>query len=71
MQWLDIEEIVDELEMLFPCENIIYMPFTKLKKKILELEKFTDNTKYCNEKILEAIQEAWIERRSENISINK
>ncbi|WP_265021438.1 Fe-S cluster assembly protein IscX [Wolbachia endosymbiont (group A) of Icerya purchasi] len=63
MQWLDIEDIVEALEEKFPDENIINVRFTELKKKVLSLEEFDDDEKRCNEKILEAIQAAWIEER--------
>ncbi|NEV49640.1 Fe-S assembly protein IscX [Wolbachia pipientis] len=64
MKWLDIEDIVEALEEKFPDENIINIRFTELKKKVLSLEEFDDDEKRCNEKILEAIQAAWIEERS-------
>ncbi|WP_423349021.1 Fe-S cluster assembly protein IscX [Wolbachia sp. wLmal] len=63
MKWLDIENIVEALEEKFPNENIISIRFTELKKKVLSLEEFDDDEKCCNEKILEAIQAAWIEER--------
>ncbi|MCV3769792.1 MAG: Fe-S cluster assembly protein IscX, partial [Wolbachia pipientis] len=52
------------LEEKFPDEDVVNIKFTELKKKVLGLEKFNDNEKHCNEKILEAIQMAWIEERS-------
>lgn len=63
MKWLDIEDVVEALEEKFPDENIINIRFTELKKKVLSLEEFDDDEKRCNEKILEAIQAAWIEER--------
>jgi FeS assembly protein IscX len=63
MKWLDIEDIVEALEKKFPDENIINIRFTELKRKVLSLEEFDDDEKRCNEKILEAIQAAWIEER--------
>ena len=63
MKWLDIEDIVEALEEKFPDENIINIRFTELKKKVLSLEELDDDEKRCNEKILEAIQAAWIEER--------
>lgn len=63
MKWHDIEDIVEALEEKFPNENIINIRFTELKRKVLSLEEFDDDEKRCNEKILEAIQAAWIEER--------
>ncbi|MBS9531803.1 MULTISPECIES: Fe-S cluster assembly protein IscX [Wolbachia] len=64
MKWLDIEDIAEALEEKFPNKDIISIRFTELKKKILGLKEFDDDEKYCNEKILEAIQAAWIAERS-------
>ncbi|AGJ99470.1 conserved hypothetical protein [Wolbachia endosymbiont of Culex quinquefasciatus JHB] len=64
MKWLDIEDIAEALEEKFPNEDIISIRFTELKRKVLDLEEFDDDEKYCNEKILEAIQAAWIAERS-------
>lgn len=64
MKWLDIEDIAEVLEEKFPNEDIISIRFTELKRKVLDLEEFDDDEKYCNEKILEAIQAAWIAERS-------
>ncbi|MFP3025726.1 MAG: Fe-S cluster assembly protein IscX [Wolbachia sp.] len=64
MKRLDIEDIAEALEEKFPNEDIISIRFTELKRKVLDLEEFDDDEKYCNEKILEAIQAAWIAERS-------
>lgn len=64
MKWLDIEDIAEALEEKFPNEDIVSIRFTELKRKVLDLEEFDDDEKYCNEKILEAIQAAWIAERS-------
>ncbi|MGL9725882.1 MAG: Fe-S cluster assembly protein IscX [Wolbachia sp.] len=61
MKWLDIEDIAEALKQKFPDEDVISIRFTELKKKILSLEEFDNDEKYCNEKILEAVQAAWIE----------
>lgn len=64
MKWLDIEDIAEALEEKFSDEDIINIRFTELKKKVLSLKGFDDDGRRCNEKILEAIQAAWIEERS-------
>lgn len=64
MKWLDIEDIAEALEEKFPNEDIVSIRFTELKRRVLDLEEFDDDEKYCNEKILEAIQAAWIAERS-------
>lgn len=64
MKWIDIEDIVEDLERNFPNQDIINIRFTNLKKKVLSLEDFDDDENRCNERILEAIQAAWIEEKS-------
>lgn len=63
MKWLDIYDIVVELEENYPNENIMSITFTRLKGLVTSLEGFDDNVDGSNEKILEAIQMAWIEER--------
>jgi FeS assembly protein IscX len=63
MKWLDIEDIAESLEEKFSDEDIMRIRFTDLKRKIMNLEDFDDDEKLCNEKILEAVQAAWLELR--------
>jgi FeS assembly protein IscX len=65
MRWIDIEDITLALEEKYPEVDIWSLRFTDLQKWVLELEGFDDNPKHCNEKILEAIQAAWLEERGE------
>jgi FeS assembly protein IscX len=64
MLWTDIYDIAIALEEKFPNNDILYMKFTDLQKHVLELDGFTDSPNRCNEKILEAIQTAWLDERS-------
>ena len=66
MRWLDIEEIAEALEKNYPKEDIVNLRFTSLHKWIISLEEFSDSPDKSNEKILEAIQVAWIEFRKDN-----
>lgn len=63
MRWLDIEDIALALEEKYPDVDLWSLRFTDLQKWVLELEGFDDNPKACNERILEAIQTAWLEER--------
>lgn len=65
MKWTDIEEIAEALEEKHPDEDIYSLRFTRLFKLIEGLEEFSDNPDRVNEKLLEAIQAAWIELRNE------
>lgn len=63
MQWTDIQDIAIALEEKHPDKDNINMRFTDLIQWVMALEGFDDTAARCNEKILEAIQAAWIEER--------
>ncbi|MEJ2646572.1 MAG: Fe-S cluster assembly protein IscX [Gammaproteobacteria bacterium] len=64
MQWTDIQDIVIELDEAHPDVDPRYVRFTDLHRWICDLEGFDDDPERSGEKILEAIQMAWIEDRS-------
>jgi FeS assembly protein IscX len=66
MKWIDIEEIVEMLNETYPEVNVLSLRFTDLQRRILSLEGFQDAPDKCSEKILEAIQGAWLELKNEN-----
>lgn len=61
MIWTDIHDIVAGLVEIYPEVDPQYVRFTDLHRWVCALEGFTDDPKRSNEKILEAIQMAWIE----------
>jgi FeS assembly protein IscX len=63
LKWLDIHDIAIELEDTHPEADNVNLRFTDLKKWVTELPDFDDDHEGCNEKILEAIQMAWIDER--------
>jgi FeS assembly protein IscX len=63
ISWTDIEEIGIELAEKFPDVDPLSVRFTDLHKWVTELADFEDDPKKSNEKILEAIQMAWLEER--------
>lgn len=63
MIWTDIYEIAIALEKQYPSIDIISLSFPKLKEIIISLQNFSDLPNKSNEKILEAIQTAWLEER--------
>ena len=63
IKWTDINEIAILLEEKFPEKDNINLRFTDLHNWILNLEGFDDSPSNSNEKILEAIQMAWIDER--------
>jgi FeS assembly protein IscX len=64
LKWTDVIDIAIELEEKHPEIEVEKVRFTDLQKQVLELENFDDIPSRCNEKILEAIQQAWLEERS-------
>jgi FeS assembly protein IscX len=66
MRWIDVEEIAEALEENYPSEDVVHIRFTTLHEYITELLDFDDDPGRSNERILEAIQAAWLELREEN-----
>ena len=62
IKWTDIAEIAIQLEEHYPKDNI-NLRFTDLHKWVIGLDDFDDDPNSSNEKILEAIQMAWIHER--------
>ncbi|CAN5749265.1 Fe-S cluster assembly protein IscX [soil metagenome] len=63
LRWTDVRDIAIELEERFPETDNVNLRFTDLHRWVVELADFEDDPKRSNEKILEAIQAAWIEER--------
>ncbi len=61
MKWVDIIDIAIELSENHPDVDPRFILFTDLHKWVTQLEGFDDEPNRSNEKILEAIQMAWIE----------
>ena len=61
MKWTDSLEIAIALSEKFPDTDPKTIRFTDLHKWVLELDGFSDDPNRSGEKILEAIQMAWIE----------
>ncbi|MFP6811422.1 MAG: Fe-S cluster assembly protein IscX [Pseudohongiellaceae bacterium] len=60
MKWTDIYDIAIELADAYPDTDPQYVNFVDLRNWIIELSDFDDDPDRCGEKILEAIQLAWI-----------
>lgn len=63
LRWTDVHDIAIELEDAHPDVDVVNLRFTDLWKWVQELPDFGDDPNRSNEKILEAIQAAWIEER--------
>ncbi len=63
LKWTDTLDIAIELDEAHPDVDPQYIRFTDLHRWACELAGFDDDPERSNEKILEAIQMAWIEER--------
>lgn len=63
LRWTDTLDIAIELDENHPDIDPRYIRFTDLHAWICALEGFSDDPERSNEKILEAIQMAWLDER--------
>jgi len=63
LKWTDSLDIAIELDENHPDVDPRVLRFTDLHAWVCALEEFDDDPSHSNEKILEAIQMAWIEER--------
>jgi len=61
MKWTDTLEIAIQLADKHPDVDPRRINFVDLMTWVVALDEFDDDPKHCGEKILEAIQMAWIE----------
>lgn len=61
--WTDITDIAIELDEVHPDVDPTAVNFVDLMNWVLALPDFDDAKEHCGEKILEAIQAAWIEEK--------
>ena len=64
MKWIDSEEIAIALFEKYPDVDPRTVRFTDLRRWICELENFSDDPNRSGERILEAVQMAWIDEVS-------
>jgi FeS assembly protein IscX len=63
LKWTDTLDIAIALDDAHPDVDPQYVRFTDLHDWVCELAEFDDDPKRSGEKILEAIQMAWIEEK--------
>ncbi len=63
LRWTDVNDIAIELEEVHPEVDVVNLRFTDLHKWVMALPGFSDDPNRSNEKILEAIQMAWLDER--------
>lgn len=63
LKWIDTLEITLQLIDAHPDVDPLTLHFPDLYRWVIELEAFDDDPNHCNERILEAIQQTWIEEQ--------
>ena len=61
MKWTDINDLAIELAETHPDVDPAKVNFVDLMRWIMDLPGFDDDPRHCGEKILEAVQQAWID----------
>ncbi len=63
LKWTDTLDIAIELDEQYPDTDPLKVNFVDLRNWVLALDDFDDDPEHSGERILEAIQMAWIEER--------
>ncbi|BBB30976.1 MULTISPECIES: Fe-S cluster assembly protein IscX [Neptunomonas] len=63
LKWVDVLDIAIELVEKHSDVDPLKISFPDLYQKVMDLDEFDDDPDRCGEKILEAIQMAWIEEQ--------
>ena len=65
LKWVDSLEIAIELDETHPDVDPKQLNFVDLRQWILDLEDFDDDPEHSGERILEAVQLAWIAEKED------
>jgi FeS assembly protein IscX len=63
LKWTDTLDIAIELEAAHPDADPMHVNFVDLRNWVVALDEFDDDPQHCGERVLEAIQMAWLEER--------
>jgi FeS assembly protein IscX len=61
MKWTEVQEIAMQLADAHPDTDPTRVNFVDLMNWVLALPEFDDDPQHCGERVLEAIQQAWID----------
>ena len=64
LHWTDVNEIAIQLADAHPDVDPLRINFVDLRNRVMALPEFSDDPARCGEKVLEAIQFAWINESS-------
>ncbi len=65
LKWVDSLEIAIELDETYPDVDPKSVNFVDLRQWIMDLEDFADDPEHSGERILEAVQLAWMEEKED------
>lgn len=65
LKWIDTLDIAIELDETRPDVDPKFVNFVDLRQWVMDLEDFDDDPEHCGERILEAIQLAWMEEKED------
>jgi FeS assembly protein IscX len=65
LKWVDSLEIAIELDETHPDVDPKSVNFVDLRQWVIDLEDFDDDPEHSGERILEAIQLAWIQEKED------
>ena len=63
LKWIDVLDIAIELDETHPDVDPLTVNFVDLRNWVIALPDFDDDPNHSGEKVLEAIQQAWIEEK--------
>lgn len=63
LKWVDVLDIAIELDETHPDVDPLTINFVDLREWVLALPGFDDDPNHSGEKVLEAIQQAWIDEK--------
>ena len=63
LKWTDTLEIAEALIETHPEQDPAQVNFVDLMQWVMALPGFEDDPKRCGERVLEAIQQTWIDER--------
>lgn len=65
LKWVDTLDIAIELDEKHPDVDPKFVNFVDLRQWVLDLDDFDDDPDHSGERILEAIQLAWMEEKED------
>jgi len=65
LKWVDSLDIAIELDEAYPDTDPKFVNFVDLRQWVIGLDEFDDDPEHSGERILEAIQLAWMEEKED------